>query len=155
MAYDRADWHSGGNYPVDLPPENGGTHIGFFLTWAISHNLVGGLHMEDSKAALDAVKARQKTGRDFLFEQCDGKFWAEDLSPEGNAFAEAYYAEKTGPYFRDLLSTIGVGLPTIYHAEDSWGNYDKLAAVIDRRYINWKGRGTINDTRPWWRFWSK
>jgi hypothetical protein len=24
MAYDRADWHYSGNYPPDLPPENGG-----------------------------------------------------------------------------------------------------------------------------------
>ncbi len=155
MAYDRADWHSGGKFPADLPPENGGTHIGLFLAWAINHDLVGGLHMEESKAALDSVKSRRKTGRDFLFEQCDGKFWAEDLSAEGNAFAEVYYAEKTGPYVRDLQGAIGQGLPTLYHAQDSWENYDKIAPVIDRRYMNWKKRGTITDAKPWWRFWSK
>ena len=26
MSYDRIDWHSGGEYPDDLPPENGGIH---------------------------------------------------------------------------------------------------------------------------------
>lgn len=29
--YDRADWHSGGDFPKDLTDEAGGTHIGMFL----------------------------------------------------------------------------------------------------------------------------
>ena len=44
MSYDRADWHYGGDYPKDMPPENGGTHIGIFLAWAIIHHLEGDLH---------------------------------------------------------------------------------------------------------------
>ena len=42
MSYDKADWHSGGNYPADLPSDNGGTHIGMFLAWAILRGLEGG-----------------------------------------------------------------------------------------------------------------
>jgi len=153
MAYDRADWHSGGKYPSDLPPENGGTHIGFFLAWAIQRDLVGNLHREESSHALDAVKSRRMTGRDFLFQQCDGKFWKDDLSDKGNAFAEAYYADKNGTYVNDLNDVLGRGLPSLYHVADSWENFDKLAPLIDRRFKNWISSGSINDKKPWWRLW--
>jgi len=81
MAYDRVDWHYGGDYPKDLPPENGGTHIGIFLAWAIIHNLEGELHHEDERdqKALQAIRDRTMTGRDFLIRQCDEKFWEEDF----------------------------------------------------------------------------
>ena len=99
MAYDRADWHYGGDFPADLPPENGGTHIGMFVAWAISHGLEGDLRREDSAASVEAVRERRMTGREFLFGACDEKFWEEDLSDEGNAFAGWYYASE-GPYMQ-------------------------------------------------------
>ena len=39
MAIDNAAWHYGGNFPEELPKENGGTHIGFFLAWIINKNI--------------------------------------------------------------------------------------------------------------------
>src|SRR5688572_20288592 len=92
VAYDRADWHYDGDYPEDLPPENGGTHIGMFLAWAILNDLHGELHREESADAVAALKRREITGRAFLFSQCDEKFTDEDLNATGNAFAEAYYS---------------------------------------------------------------
>jgi hypothetical protein len=44
MAYDRADAHYGGNFPSDLPPEAGATHIGMFLAWVILNGLEGEFH---------------------------------------------------------------------------------------------------------------
>ena len=35
---DRADWHYGGDYPKELPIENGGTHIGMFINWIIDND---------------------------------------------------------------------------------------------------------------------
>lgn len=61
MAYDKMDWHYGGNFPEDLPPENGGTHIGMFLAWAIIQGLSGELHDEESPQALVAVRERHMT----------------------------------------------------------------------------------------------
>jgi hypothetical protein len=138
MAYDRADWHYGGNYPPDLPPENGGTHIGMFLAWAITRGLEGDIHHEDavSQAALAAVRERRMTGREFLFKQCDEKFCDVDLSEEGNAFARSYYA--TDRYLEDYAATLGRDVPTLYHVEDAWKNFDKLSRVLDQRYREWK-----------------
>src|SRR5262249_33118794 len=98
MSYDRAEWHYGGNYPKELPPENGGTHIGMFLAWAIVNGLEGDLHKQESAQALEAVRRREMTGRQFLFDQCDEKFTDEDLNDEGNAFAATYYSREDPPY---------------------------------------------------------
>ena len=141
MAIDRADWHSGGNFPADLPPENGGTHIGMFLAWIIHNGLQGEFHNDESPKDLEAVRARRMTGREFLFRACDGKFWNEDLSDEGNAFAAAYYSGEGGkgygPYIEDYELALAAGLPSTYHVEDTWANYDAIAPVISRRYAEW------------------
>lgn len=142
MAIDRADWHSGGDFPPDLPPENGGTHIGMFLAWIILNGLQGEFHDEESPDELAAVRARRMTGREFLFRACDGKFWEEDLNAEGNAFAAAYYSgpggEGYGPYLGDYEEALAVLLPGTYHVEDTWANYDVIAPVISNRFAEWQ-----------------
>jgi hypothetical protein len=137
MAYDRADWHSGGDFPEGLPDDNGGTHIGFFLAWAIHRGLEGEMHREDSADELRAVRERKMTGREFLFRSCDGKFWDDDLSDEGNAFASDYYEER---YVADYEETLGDDLESIYEVEESWANFDRLAPVLDRRFAEWKSK---------------
>jgi hypothetical protein len=145
MAIDRADWHSDGDFPAELPPENGGTHIGLFLAWIIHNNLQGELH-EESREELEAVRARRMTGREFLFHSCDGKFWEDDLNVEGNEFAAAYYTgengQGSGEYISDYEELLTSGLPSMYHVEDTWANYDIIASVIDRRYANWRATRT-------------
>jgi len=108
MAYDRADWHYGGNFPSDLPPEAGGTHIGMFLAWTITRGLEGEFHRAESPAVLEALRSRQITGREFLTDECDEKFREEDLSEEGNAFAKVYYEkEGRGGYLADYEEILG------------------------------------------------
>jgi len=136
MAYDKAEWHYGGVYAEDLPPENGGTHIGMFLAWAILHGLEGALHREEWPEALAALRARQITGRTFLIQRCDGALGEDDFSPEGNAFAAAYYASDN--YVADYQDVLGGNEPTLYHVADTWENYDRIAPVIDRRFKEWK-----------------
>lgn len=142
MAYDRVDWHSEGDYPDDLPLENGGTHIGMFLAWIINHHLEGEIHHDKSSDALVRVRSRQMTGREFLTNECDDKFWKADLCEEGNAFAKWYYESEK--YFEDYESILCNRLPSIYYIEDTWDNYDRLAKIIDSRFAEWK-RESIND----------
>jgi hypothetical protein len=137
VAYDRADWHYGGDFPAGLPDENGGTHIGMFLAWAIQRGLEGEEHREDSSELLESVRHRKMTGRDFLFEACDGKFWDSDLNDEGNAFAGEYYENEQ--YFKDYEKEfVRRGTPTIYHVADTWKNFDRICKVLDRRFCEWK-----------------
>jgi hypothetical protein len=142
--YDRAEWHSDGDrFPADLPPEAGGTHIGLFLAWAVLRDHIGDLHREDSADALVAVRRREMTGREFLYEMCAGKFGSQDLSDEGNAFARVYWQDGEGMinargYLADYEATLCAGLSDLYRVADTWENFDALARVIDRRFEEWK-----------------
>lgn len=135
MAIDRMDWHYGGDFPEDLPDENGGTHIGMFLAWIINNNLEGDLYKEELAEALEDVRKRKITGREFLIDECDEKFWEEDLSEVGFEFTESYYDSQ---YHEDFEETLAENLPSVYHVEDTWENYDKIAQVIDKRFLKWK-----------------
>lgn len=136
LAYDKVDWHFGGDYPKDLPEENGGTHIGMFLAWAIHRGLEGELLRLEAAVEVEAVRNRQMTGRTFLFEVCDGKFWEDDLNAEGNDFAKTYYESHI--YFNDYDQCVGKDLLSLYHVEDSWKNFDCISVVIDKRFAHWQ-----------------
>ena len=138
MAIDRMDWHYGGDFPQGLPNENGGTHIGFYLTWIIQQNLAGEFHQEESSEELRLVQARELDGREFLINMCDEKFTDEDVNSEGYAFTEYYYEAEDGGFFDDYERILMGDLPSIYHVENSWENYDKIAPVIAKAYEKWK-----------------
>ena len=148
MALDKADWHYGGDFPAELPDENGATHIGLFLAWIIDNHLEGEIHHEDevSEQALAAVRQRQMSGRDFLLNQCDEKFWAVDLNAEGLAFAHLYYADEQGgygPYLDDYADLLAQNLPSLYHVADTWENYERLKPRLDSQYTCWKQTGAL------------
>ncbi|MGB4812195.1 MAG: hypothetical protein WBP13_06900 [Methylophilaceae bacterium] len=151
MAFDRMDWHYGGDYPTGLPTVNGGTHIGMFLAWVIEHQLVGDMHLKDSKVALKKLLAREITGRDFLVSECDEKFWDEDLNAQGLAFTKDYYvgdtafADQHNDYLKDYCDLFnahaeanGFKYESTYHIENTWDNYDKLKPIIDQRFAQWQ-----------------
>ncbi|MEP7216463.1 MAG: hypothetical protein ABI782_09435 [Anaerolineaceae bacterium] len=134
MKYDDASWHYDGDFPADLPPEAGATHIGMFLAWAILRNLVGELHTEQSAASLDSVRNGAMTGAEFLLRECDEKFTDGDLDAVGNAFAQEYY-EKS--FFNDYCEVVAMG-DTAYHVADDRANFDRVAALLDERFRGWR-----------------
>jgi hypothetical protein len=133
VKYDDASWHYGGNFPAGLPPEHGATHIGMFLGWAIQRDLVGELHRGEPDTAidLDRVRHRQFHPRDFLLNWCDEKLTDDDLNDQGNAFAAAYYQDH---YLDDWAELF----PDNYRVDDSWETFDRIAAVLDRRFAAWR-----------------
>jgi hypothetical protein len=134
MVYDKAKWHSDGNFPKGLPSENGGTHIGIFLAWAINHGMAGPDLVADAVAQIEALRLRQTTGRSILFRQLDGVLSDEDLNDDGNAFAAKYYKQYMGEYDRLIRKE----LPSAYHAADDWQTYDRVAEMIDRRHAEFR-----------------
>ena len=140
MSVDRVDWHAHGDFPLDLPLENGGTHIGMFLAWALLNGLGGELHRDDASGALASLKARKITGRQFLVAECDAKLTDASLDEEGGAFADAYYH---APYLQDYADVLAGDLPTLYHVGDTWENYDRLAPVITRAFETWRKERTL------------
>jgi hypothetical protein len=152
MAYDRIDWHYGGEYPDDLPKKNGGTHIGMFLAWAFDRGMVGENHRDDSSKELEQLTRREITGLDFFIKVCDGKFWESDLDERGNAFAIDYYfdtdsafAQQYGSYLEDYCNVFnqyaaehGFEYPSVYHVENTWENFERLKPVLDERFAQWQ-----------------
>jgi hypothetical protein len=89
MKYDDASWHSGGNFPKDLPAEAGAAHTGMFVVWALVSGLAGDVHVTEFPDEIAKLWARSITPEEFFLSTCDGKFTDEDLNDEGNAFAQA------------------------------------------------------------------
>jgi hypothetical protein len=131
---DRADWHhDADNFPEDAPEENGATHIGWFVRWAIGRGLF--VKEEDTPdEMIAAVRVGKMSGRDFVLKQLDGKLWPSDLNREGQAFAEAQYDEYLGD-IGDL--TMALDLDNAYYVEDSEENYRKMAAALDERWARY------------------
>ncbi|WP_192867886.1 hypothetical protein [Thaumasiovibrio subtropicus] len=164
MTYDRTDWHSGGDYPKDLPPENGGTHIGMFMAWIIKSGLEGEFHFDNTEE-LEKVKNEEMTGREYFSLYCDEKLVEDDLGEDANSFANSYY--QGGAYFNDYETVLSKNLPTLYHVQDTWENYHKLAPKLTEQFKSWqqmkskggvplnqgKADGNNSPKKPWWKFW--
>jgi hypothetical protein len=148
MKYDDASWHSGGDFPADLPPEAGATHSGMFFGWALLKGLGSDLH---SAQEVEGLRARALTPGQFFLEGCDGKLTDEDFSEEGKAFARVYYDMSRGQFLYDYEHALGAELPTLYHVPDTWETYDALAPVLDERLRNWRARrgGWLSWLRRW------
>lgn len=138
MTYDDASWHSGGEFPADLPASAGATHTGMFVAWAVLSGLGGPLHAEDAFQ----LAARSDTPGAWFLSACDGKFTDEDLTDDGNAFTQAYFDFDEGNYLDDYEAAVGQGTPPgpqgLYYVEDSWDTFDRLAPVLDRRFDEWR-----------------
>jgi hypothetical protein len=152
MKYDDASWHYGGDFPQDLAPEAGGTHIGIFVTWAMLNGLAGPIHTEDFPEELSRLKNREFTPGAWFLVTCDEKFTDEDLNDEGNDFARSYYADEDGlkvtsPNFLTDYEATFPEVAHLYRIPDTWETYDKFAPTISRRFIKWRNTG-----RGWRRF---
>jgi hypothetical protein len=136
---DRADWHYGGNYPSDLPPGNAATHIGMYLAWVILRGFASEDLVKLAGDTYNWVRNREVTGGELLLTKLDEKFFEELLTAEGLAFTKSYY--ETNGYANDYDRVLGGNLPTLYHVQDTWENFDKLAPVIDERLAAWRALG--------------
>jgi hypothetical protein len=140
MKYDDASWHSGGDFPVDLSEDAGATHTGMFVAWAMLAGLGGPIHIEDFPEDIPNLQSRSTTPGKFFLASCDGKFTDEDLSEEGNAFAQAYFDLSKGQFVADYQQAVTVNLPSIYHVPDTWETYEKLRPIFDSRLAAWRSR---------------
>ncbi len=147
MAYDKIDWHCGSGFPEDLPMEAAATHIGMFVVWMLLKGLGSASVDSRGETLRTALRVRSVTPGEFFLRQYDGKFLESDLSEEGNEFARAYYGGLRSKYIQDYESVLCGGLPSSYHVDDSWENFDRIAAIIDSRYERWKRSNNEGDKK--------
>lgn len=141
--YDDASWHSGGEYPEDLPESAAATHIGMFFAWCYFKGLVdeqGHLELD-----LKKLKSRKMPPGQWAMKFIDGAITNELLNDEGIAFARNYYSSNSSlesDYYGDLdsyASSILTDEQTIYHLPDNWESYDGLSQILDQRLKELKG----------------
>ena len=145
MKYDDATWHSGGNFPPDLPPSAAGTHTGMFMAWAFLSGMASRIAAANLAERMHQLESRAVTPGAFYLETCGGKFLDEDLNEEGNAFARAYFDFADGQYLADYDATLGSDLGDIYRVADTWENFDRLKGILDSRYREWKAQVGLPD----------
>ena len=184
--YDNASWHySWEDYPESSPLEWGGVHIALFVKWCLQKGWASDFLKEgpNTEEAIEAVVAGTMSATDFFFDHCDGKFFEEELTEEGNQFVRANYDAYTADYVH--LSPDGYDM--FEHGEEEY-DYDALARVLEERYQEFladpdttfgrdkKERFGISDedgdisgedagggselpsssseqNKPWWKFW--
>jgi hypothetical protein len=148
MKYDDASWHSGGDFPTASPKEYGGTHIALFIKWCFIKGWAGQLHLDEWPEDVAQVIIGGMPATEFLFKNLDGKFTDEDLTEEGNHFANAYYGEK-GDYLSDYAATFGSFL---YLAPESDHDFARVSQMIEKRWISLNAPEQIQE-KPWWKIW--
>jgi hypothetical protein len=138
MKYDDASWHSGGDFPSDLPAEAGATHIGMYLAWLLLQGMASEELAEDAEEDLQALRERSTTPGLFLLQCSDGKFVNDLISDEANTFTAVYYDLENGRYLEDYEERLGAEVPSLYHVADTWENFDLLAPAITQRFTTWQ-----------------
>lgn len=94
MAIDRIDWHWDcvkDAISEDEHWERAGAHIGYFIEWAYKKGLAPNNYETYDVDECQKVVNSEKTGIQFLIENCDTKFWNEDLNEQGQKFASFAY----------------------------------------------------------------
>lgn len=124
--FDDLSWHAGAaDFPDDAPEENGATHIGMFLAWAIDNGLFA--DPEVPPEAVEAVRKRTMPGRQFLIEHCDGKLFSGLFSEESADFAASRYDN----FMADFKRLLCAGLASDYYVEDTEANQAIMAKALD------------------------
>jgi hypothetical protein len=130
-AYDKAKWHYEGDYPKGLPEKQAFVHTGLFFGWLIERDMIS----REFRSLNKQFKQKKLTGPQ-VYEIWDGCLASDMLMPEANEFARDYYdGHKFAADYQKLLVR---GLPSWYHVEDTWANYELLKRQIDSRYEAWK-----------------
>ncbi|QMT30729.1 DUF7832 domain-containing protein [Alysiella filiformis] len=144
MAIDQMDWHYGAaDFPTNVPQENAGVHIGFFLAWAFERGMAGEIHTEEEPQAIEQLVKREITGVDFLVQYCDEKLWGEDFNQQGEAFALDYYenadsefAQSFGNYLSDYNQVFAEY--DDYAVPNDWVHFERIKPILDERFAQWQ-----------------
>ena len=137
LVYDKAKYHSDGDFPDDLPASQAFVHTGLYFGWLLEAQLLSEEFTRETKELLTEFLARRLTGPQ-VFEACDGCLVDDMLSAAGNAFTTAYFDFEKGRFLADYEAALAANLPTMYHVTDSWENFEKLKQILNRRFAEWK-----------------
>jgi hypothetical protein len=133
--YDLAKNHFLGDFPSSLPIEKAYLHIGIYMGWIIDNKLYSD-YFEDEASTEIYRFSRREIGCIILAEIWNGALSHELFNDETNLFTFYYYAG--GIFRKDYNELLVKSHKTIYHADDSWDNYEMLKRRMNDRFEEWK-----------------
>ena len=144
--FDKAKYHSGGDWPDDLDPDQAFVHTGIYVAWLIANGLLADSAFDDDhgRELQQNLLSRRVTGPQLFEQWFDGVLTDQELTDEGDRFSRAYFDFDKGSYLADYEELLVGELPDLYHVADTWSNYDVLASRLDQRLADWRQR-----RRPW------
>jgi len=139
FVYDKAEYHTDGDYPPGLPQEQAFVHTAMYLGWIVDNGLYSEEFAEEPQdAELITQFQRRETKPTALYSAWDGCLTSDMLNDEGNAFSQDYFDFDKGRYLSDYEELLAADLPSLYHVSETWENYHTLAAHVSKRYTEWK-----------------
>jgi hypothetical protein len=145
--YDKAKYHYESVEQAGLPQEHASNHTVPILRWLIEHNLMSDFFVNEGAEPLANYRNGELSIHE-LYQWWDTCLISDMLSEEGNAFAIQYFDFTHGKYISDYKATLQGKLPTEFHIVYSEAGYEKLRAVIDRRFAEWRQ----SSPKSWWQF---
>ncbi|HVG14990.1 MAG TPA: hypothetical protein VM935_08515 [Chitinophagaceae bacterium] len=133
VTYDKAKWHTEGEFPAHLAKSCAYTHTAFFIGWIVMNNLASDDFKESFEVEINSLILKQFTPVQ-LYMALDGVFTSEELNNEGRHFTDFYFDFEKGSYLEDYEKDIAKGLPSLYHVDANWGNFDRTFVIISKRY---------------------
>ncbi len=134
MAIDRIDWHLDsvtGDISEDELWERAGAHIGYFLEWAYKKGFAPSDPETYDVEECQKVINSEKNGIQFLIENCDTKFWEEDLNEQGQKFASFAY----DMYINNLETILGHKPYTERYNQQDLQNVSKYLDKVYAEYL--------------------
>ena len=122
----------------------------YYLTWLIDRNYMSpqfyaaqGL---DGGAYIDGIKNRQVSPLEFFCRKMDYVLAREDIAEELRTFTDYYvegygvhrYGNESELFMFDYYEAVRNSAGTYYCVELSWNTYDRLAAILDKKWKNWQ-----------------
>ncbi|MFY3386350.1 hypothetical protein [Paracidovorax sp. MALMAid1276] len=147
MLFDSADYYFA-DFHTGLPKEAAATHIGMYVAWLT----LRGLGSEELNAYADDLHARRIGCADFLMDACDGKFGPHDVTDEGRSFSQHYFTRDYEVDYRSVFESqflrTGHALDDFCSVPGHWHNYDRMALVLNRRFMDWKALRSPSSAAP-------
>jgi hypothetical protein len=156
-SYDKAKYHYETVEEEGLPREHAANHTMYFFRWLIERDLVSDFFREEGKEPLEEFRKGLRTIHD-VYGSWDEVLAGDMLSDEGNGFAMAYFDFDKGAYLKEYEETLIGGYESTWHIPFTEENYQKMKALLDRRFEEWKSRPPEAESpektakRWWWPF---
>ena len=147
VVYDKAEYHSRGDFHSDLDEYQAFVHTGMYVAWLIDRDLISDEFMKELQREISACKRREKTGAQ-VYESRDRCLIDDMLNKTGNSFSAKYFDFEKGMYLVDYGELLADSLPSLYHVRDTWENYDVIKRRIDQRFSSWTATGAIAIDQP-------